>query len=112
VDKTSSAPAEAKAMTNAQMLAQVVVKSQVGKKEAEAVLDALEEVLASELGAGGPGNVTVLGLLKIEKVVKPPRPAATKPNPFKPGEMMEVKAKPASTDIKIRALKKLKDMAG
>jgi len=33
------------------------------------------------------------------------------PNPFKPGELMDVAAKPASTKVKVRPLKKLKDMA-
>ena len=33
-----------------------------------------------------------------------------KPNPFKPGEMMEVKAKPARNVVKVRALKPLKEM--
>ena len=32
------------------------------------------------------------------------------PNPFKPGELMDVAAKPAKTTIKVRALKGLKDM--
>ena len=36
--------------------------------------------------------------------------ADTKANPFKPGEMMEVKAKPAKTVLKIRPLKALKAM--
>ena len=32
------------------------------------------------------------------------------PNPFKPGELMDIPAKPASTKIKVRALKNLKAM--
>jgi hypothetical protein len=33
------------------------------------------------------------------------------PNPFKPGETMDVAAKPASVRVRITPLKKLKDMA-
>ncbi len=33
------------------------------------------------------------------------------PNPFKPGELMDVAAKAASTKVKVRALKNLKSMA-
>jgi hypothetical protein len=33
------------------------------------------------------------------------------PNPFKPGELMDIAAKPATTKIKVRALKSLTDMA-
>ena len=33
------------------------------------------------------------------------------PNPFRPGETMDVAARPASVQVKVRPLKKLKDMA-
>jgi hypothetical protein len=33
------------------------------------------------------------------------------PNPFRPGELMNVAAKPASRRVKVLALKNLKDMA-
>ncbi|MTI12200.1 DNA-binding protein, partial [Sansalvadorimonas verongulae] len=33
------------------------------------------------------------------------------PNPFRPGELMDVAAKPASIQVKVRPLKKLKDFA-
>ena len=47
------------------------------------------------------------------KVVKNPAQRARKnvPNPFRPGETMDVKAKPASTSVKVLPLRKLKDMA-
>jgi len=32
------------------------------------------------------------------------------PNPFRPGELMDIPAKPASTKIKVRPLKNLKGM--
>ena len=47
------------------------------------------------------------------KVMKKPAQRARKnvPNPFRPGETMDVQAKPASTSVKVLPLKKLKDMA-
>ena len=33
------------------------------------------------------------------------------PNPFKPGEVRDIPAKPAHNKIKVKALKALKDMA-
>jgi hypothetical protein len=55
---------------------------------------------------------TLPGLLKIKTVKKPARPARKGvPNPFKPGELMDVAAKPASVRVKITPLKKVKDMA-
>ena len=54
---------------------------------------------------------TIPGLIKIEKKKVPARKARKNvPNPFKPGEMMDIAAKPASTKIKVRALKNLKSM--
>ena len=54
---------------------------------------------------------TLPGLCKIVVQHKPAQ-AAKKgvPNPFKPGELMDVAAKPAKNVVKVRALKKLKDM--
>jgi hypothetical protein len=51
------------------------------------------------------------GLLKMVVVKKPARKAKKGvPNPFRPGELMDVAAKPASKVVKVRALKALKDM--
>ena len=62
--------------------------------------------------AGGAGTFTIPGLIKIKTVKKAARPAKKNvPNPFKPGELMDVKAKPESIAVKCLALKKLKDMA-
>lgn len=56
--------------------------------------------------------IAIPGLVKIEKRKIPAKPARIGvPNPFKPGELMDVPAKPASTKIKVRALKSLKAMA-
>ena len=61
---------------------------------------------------GGAGTFTIPGLIKIKTVKKAARPAKKNvPNPFKPGELMDVKAKPESIAVKCLALKKLKDMA-
>jgi hypothetical protein len=58
----------------------------------------------------GPGIFSVPGLMKIQVIKKPATKAKTMPNPFKPGEMMQVKAKPARKVVKVRALKALKEM--
>ena len=76
-----------------------------------AVLEALAAEIKKCLGANGAGAITIPGLVKIKKKRVPAR-AAQKgvPNPFKPGELMDQPAKPASTKVKVRALKNLKDM--
>ena len=86
-------------------------EEEVSKKEVAAVFEALETVLEKQLGRRGPGVVNVAGLVKVAKKRIPSRPARKGvPNPFKPGELMDIKARPASTKVKVLPLKKLKDM--
>ncbi len=83
----------------------------LSKKQVSSVLEALSGEIKKSLGAKGPGAFAIPGLVKIEKKKIPARPAKKGvPNPFKPGELMDVAAKPASTKIKVRPLKSLKDM--
>jgi len=81
------------------------------KKQIASVFEALAGEIKKNLGAKGPGVFAIPGLVKIEKKKIPARPAKKGvPNPFKPGELMDVAAKPASTKVKVRPLKSLKDM--
>ena len=81
------------------------------KKEVAGVLDALADEIRNSLSSRGSGMFSIPGLVKIEKKKVPSRPAEKNwKNPFT-GEIQERPAKPASTKIKVRALKNLKDMA-
>jgi DNA-binding protein len=80
------------------------------KKQVGQVLDVLGGVIATQLGKKGSGIFILPGMLKITRVSKPARKAGKKPNPFKPGEMMDVKARAAHNVVKVRPLKKLKEM--
>jgi nucleoid DNA-binding protein len=83
----------------------------LSKKQVGSVLDALANEIKKSLSSKGPGVFAVPGLVKIEKKKVPARPARKGvPNPFKPGELMDQAAKPASVKVKVRALKNLKDM--
>jgi hypothetical protein len=82
----------------------------LSRKQVAQLFDALGELIKRELGKKGPGVFTVPGLLKLKRITKPATKATTKPNPFKPGEMMEVKAKPARNLVKAQPLKNLKEM--
>jgi len=82
----------------------------LSRKDVAAVFAQLSELIGKEIGKKGPGTFSVPGLMKITVVRKPATKAVTKPNPFKPGEMMLQKAKPARNVVKIRALKGLKDL--
>ena len=97
-------------MTKTELLEALSAGSDLTKKQVGQVLDVLDEVIETQLGKKGSGIFILPGLMKITRVTKPARKAGKKPNPFKPGEMMEVKARPAHNVVKVRPLKKLKEM--
>ena len=100
----------AKPMAKSDLYAAIAESTGLSRKQVGSVFEALVAVLGREVSKKGPGVLALPGLLKIQKVVKPATKGGTKPNPFKPGEMMVVKARPARSVVKIRALKSLKDM--
>ncbi|MGK0189166.1 MAG: nucleoid DNA-binding protein [Verrucomicrobiales bacterium] len=104
-------PAETKKPpTKSEILESISTTTELTRKDVSAVLDALGGEIAKAVGKKGAGSFTLPGLCKIQVQRKPATKAATKPNPFKPGEMMQVAAKPARNVVKIRPLKNLKDM--
>jgi nucleoid DNA-binding protein len=99
-----------KPATKTEVLSNIAEATELSKKDVAAVLDALGAEIKKGVGKRGPGAFTIPGLCKIVVQRKPATKATTRPNPFKPGEMMEVAAKPARNVVKIRPLKNLKDM--
>jgi nucleoid DNA-binding protein len=100
-----------KPLTKTELLTGIADDTGLTKKEVAAVLASLESSIKKSLGRTGCGKFVLPGLVKVEKVKVAARKARKGvPNPFKPGELMDVKSKPASTKIKVRALKSLKDM--
>jgi nucleoid DNA-binding protein len=101
---------EKKPLTKSQLFTSLAEQTGLTKKEVTAVFDALEATCAKELGKRGPGSLTIPSLCKIVKVHKERRPAQKNVrNPFT-GEMQDRPAKPAHNVVKVRPLKKLKDM--
>jgi len=85
--------------------------SGVEKKDVAKVMDALADEIKKTIGPDGPGVFAIPGLVKIERKMVPAKPEQRGvPNPFKPGELRDIAAKPASVKVKVRALKSLKDM--
>jgi len=80
------------------------------RKQVAAVFDGLGGLIKKDLSARGPGMFTVPGLMKITIQKKPATKARRGTNPFT-GEEMMFKAKPARKVVKVRPLKKLKEMA-
>ena len=97
--------------TKTEILTKIAAATDLTKKQVAAVFDALADEIGQNLGRRGPGAFAIPGLLKIEKKKVPARKAKKGvPNPFKPGELMDVAARPAYSKVKVRPLKNLKDM--
>ncbi|HEX4128574.1 MAG TPA: HU family DNA-binding protein [Pirellulales bacterium] len=106
----TSAPAK-KAPTKSEVMNNIATATNLSKKEVAAVFDALATEIKKSLSAKGAGIFTIPGVVKITKKKKPASPARKNvPNPFKPGEFRDIPAKPASMQVKVRALKQLKAM--
>lgn len=81
----------------------------LSKKDVVAVLECFTQVIEKHVKSGGPGIFVMPGLMKISVVKKPARPARKGINPFT-GEEIMIKARPAYKAVKIKPLKKLKEM--
>jgi nucleoid DNA-binding protein len=93
-----------------QMLTQISEAAELSRKQVQAVLDELTNIIEGHIKKKGVGEFVLPGLLKITTVKKPATKARKGINPFT-GEEVMFKAKPASTSVKVRPLKKLKEMA-
>lgn len=96
--------------TKSAILAEIATNTELSKKQVASVLDELSDLIQRHIKKGGAGEFTLPGLLKIKTVKKPARKARKGvPNPFRPGEVMDIAAKPASTKVKVLPLKGLKE---
>ncbi|MBU0744425.1 MAG: HU family DNA-binding protein [Gammaproteobacteria bacterium] len=83
----------------------------LSKKDANGMIDALFEIISAHLKKrGGPGEFTFPNVAKFRVINKPATKSRQGINPFT-GESMVFAAKPARNIVKIRALKKIKDIA-
>ena len=107
----AKAKAVTEAMTKSQMFSEIAESTDLTRRQVSSVFEELENIIQRHIKKGAVGQCVVPGLMKIKTVKKPAQKARKNvPNPFRPGELMDVKAKPASTKVKVLPLKKLKDM--
>ena len=117
VKKKAAAPARKltaikERYTKTQILTELADNTELSKKQVAAVLDELAVLIERHIKPRACGEFTLPGLLKVKTVKKPARKARKNvPNPFRPGELMDVAAKPASTKVKVLPLTRLKGMA-
>jgi nucleoid DNA-binding protein len=105
-------PAIKDAYNKTQILNAISDDTGLPKKDVASVMDSMHDLMARHIKKRGAGYFTVPGMMKIVTVRKPATKARKNvPNPFRPGELMDVAAKPARTIVKVRPLSKLKGFA-
>ena len=97
-------------MTKGQIVASLAESADLTKKQVSDVLDAYENLMARSLKKRGVGEFTLPGLMKVTTKKKPATPKRKGINPFTKEEQW-FKAKPASIQVKVRPLKKMKEFA-
>jgi nucleoid DNA-binding protein len=108
--KPKSVKAVKERYTKTQILTEIAESTDLSKKQVGAVLDELSNVIEGHIKKRACGEFVLPGLLKVTTVKKKATKARKGINPFT-GEETMFKAKPASTQVKVRPLKKMKDMA-
>jgi nucleoid DNA-binding protein len=114
VKKAVAAPKKIKAIseryTKTQMVTQIADNTELTRKQVQSVINELSDIIEGHIKKRACGEFVLPGLMKIATVKKPAKKARKGINPFT-GEETVFKAKPASNAVKIRPLKKLKEMA-
>ena len=98
-----------KPMTKSAIVEELAQKTELTKKQVSSVFDELSVLIERHIKKSAPGQFTFPGLMKIEVKRKPATKARKGINPFTKEETV-FKAKPARNVVKIRPLKKVKDM--
>lgn len=114
--KAAAAKPAVKAITKKQTKTQIVAAlaetTGLAKKDVAGVMAALGDMIEGHMKKRGSGEFTIPDTgVKIRRVRKPARKARMGRNPAT-GEPMKIAAKPASTVIRVSALKALKDTIG
>ncbi len=92
------------------LIAHLASTAAVDAKAVKAVVAALEATIAASVAKKGAGSFTMPGLFKVTSVHVPAKKARVGIDPFTKVER-KFAAKPATTKVKVRAMKKLKDAA-
>lgn len=109
----AAAPAPLKAIgtkqTKTQIIAAIADDTGLTKKDVASVMSSLGTLVARHMKKRGSGEFAIPETgVKVRRVKKPARKARMGRNPAT-GEPMKIAAKPASTVVKVTALKALKD---
>jgi nucleoid DNA-binding protein len=103
------AKAAPKPPTKTEVFSSIAETTGLSKRDVSNVFDALADQIKKSLSSRGPKTFTIHGVCKIVVQHKPATKERPGTNPFT-GEPTVFKAKPARNVVKVRPLKKLKDM--
>ena len=109
VEAKKQKPVKSK-LSKSQVFEALAEDSGMAESEVKKVLGSLERLIEASICERGYGQFTLPGLMKVTTVQRPAIKARRGVNPFTKEETW-FKAKPASTGVKIRALKKMKGFA-
>jgi nucleoid DNA-binding protein len=109
ISMSKIAVAKDKPYTRNEMLRTIAQCACITKKQASDAINALDLIIQNHMKKGSVGLFKFEGLLKIVKNRKPAKKARRGINPFTGKEML-FKAQPAHDVIRVKVLKKLKEM--
>jgi nucleoid DNA-binding protein len=102
-------PAVASKQTKSQVVQSIADSTGLTKKDVAAVLAAMGDLVVGHMRKRGSGEFQIPETgVKIRRVRKPARKARMGRNPAT-GEEIKIAAKPASTTVRVTALKSLKE---
>lgn len=107
--KASPTTAIRSAFNKSQMMTEIADATELSKRQVASVFEELGNIMQRHFKKGAAGEFTMPGLMKCVAKRKPATKSRRGVNPFT-GEMITFKAKPARNIIKVRALKRLKEM--
>lgn len=96
-------------MTKTAILNEIATNTSLSRAQVSSVMDELESVIERHIRKRSAGEFTLPGLLKIKAAKRPATKKRMGRNPAT-GEEIVIPAKPATTRVRVTALKKLKDM--
>jgi nucleoid DNA-binding protein len=98
-----------KKMTKTGILNEIAQNTDLSRKQVDAVLLELENLIERHIKKRAVGEFTLPGLLKVRSVKRPATKKRMGRNPAT-GEEIVIPAKPATTRVRVTPLKRLKEM--
>lgn len=95
--------------TRSEIYQEIAAETGLKRREVEAVFESLRLLTQRHLADGGSGQFSIPGLVKIRRVMKAQTKPRTMLSPLT-NTVVEIPPKPPRPDVKLIALKPLKDM--